>query len=336
MMNPVIKYVIVRFTTYIITLAVALTIVWWMFHLLPGDPLVLFFKSIVVKYGSQSQAYAHAINVYREAFGLDKPLLEQYITFLTELLKGNLGPSLIGFPTPVQELLRRRLPWTIGLLSISTLLAWIMGIILGALVGWKQGTKFDKIVSVLAMGMSQIPFYIFAVLGALFLGYFLNLFPTSGAYSLRVTPGFNLDFIISVIQHGTLPALSIVLTSMFGWVISQRSLIISILGEDYLQFAEAKGLKKSRIFFTYTMRNSLLPQITALGIGLGFIMSGSVIVEAIFNYPGVGRLFSEAYFVLDYNSIMGFFILSIFTVLTANLIVDLLLPLIDPRIRVGG
>ncbi len=249
MMNPVIKYVIVRFTTYIITLAVALTFVWWMFHLLPGDPLVLFFKSIVVKYGSQSQAYAHAINVYREAFGLDKPLLEQYMTFLNELLKGNLGPSLIGFPTPVQELLRRRLPWTIGLLSISTLLAWIMGIILGALVGWKQGTKFDKIVSVLAMGMSQIPFYIFAVLGALFLGYFLNLFPTSGAYSLRVTPGFNLDFIISVIQHGTLPALSIVLTSMFGWVISQRSLIISILGEDYLQFAEAEGTEEVKNLF---------------------------------------------------------------------------------------
>ncbi len=336
MMNPVIKYVVVRFTTYIITLAIAVSFVWWMFHLLPGDPLVLFFKSITLKYGSASQAYRQAINVYREAFGLDKPLLEQYTNFLNELLKGNLGPSLIGFPTPVQELLRRRLPWTIGLLSISTLLAWIMGIILGAFVGWKQGTKFDKIVSVLAMGMSQIPFYIFAVLGALFLGYFLNLFPTSGAYSLRVTPGFNLDFIISVIQHGTLPALSIVLTSMFGWVISQRSLIISILGEDYLQFAEAKGLKRSRIFFTYTMRNSLLPQVTALGIGLGFIMSGSVIVENIFNYPGVGSLFSAAYFVLDYNSIMGFFILSIFTVLTANLVVDLLLPLIDPRIRVGG
>jgi peptide/nickel transport system permease protein len=336
MMNPVIKYVIVRFTTYVITLAVAVTFVWWMFHLLPGDPLVLFFKSMVLKYGAQSQAYAHTINVYKEAFGLDKPLLEQYTIFLTELLKGNLGPSLIGFPTPVQELLRRRLPWTIGLLSISTLLAWIMGIILGALVGWKQGTKFDKIVSVLAMGMSQIPFYIFAVLGALFFGYFLNLFPTSGAYSLRVTPGFNLDFIISVIQHGTLPALSIVLTSMFGWVMSQRSLIISILGEDYLLFAEAKGLRKRRIFFTYTMRNTLLPQITALGIGLGFILSGSVIVENIFNYPGVGSLFSAAYFVLDYNSIMGFFILSIFAVLTANLIVDLLLPLIDPRIKVGG
>jgi peptide/nickel transport system permease protein len=336
MMNPVIKYVIVRFTTYIITLAIAVTIVWWMFHLLPGDPLVLFFKSIILKYGSQSIAYAHAINVYREAFGLDKPLLEQYITFLNELLKGNLGPSLIGFPTPVQELLRRRLPWTIGLLSITTLLAWIMGIVLGALVGWKQGTKFDKVISVLAMGMSQIPFYIVAVLGALFLGYFLGLFPTSGGYSLRVTPGFNFDFIISVIQHGTLPALSIVLTSMFGWVMSQRSLIISILGEDYLQFAEAKGLKKSRIFFTYTMRNSLLPQITALGIGLGFILSGAVIVEHIFNYPGVGQLFSDAYHVLDYNTIMGFFILSIFAVLTANLIVDLLLPLIDPRIRVGG
>jgi len=307
-----------------------------MFHLLPGDPLILFYRSIVLKYGSQSQAYAQIINVYKEAFGLDKPIWEQYVTFISELLKGNLGPSLIGFPTPVQELLRRRIPWTIGLLSISTLLAWIIGIILGAVVGWKQGSKIDRIVSIFAMSMSQIPFYIFAVLGALFLGYFLNLFPTSGAYSLKVTPGFNLDFIISVIQHGTLPALSIVLTSMFGWVMSQRSLIISILGEDYLQFAEAKGLKKRRIFFTYTLRNSLLPQVTALGINLGFIMSGSVIVENIFNYPGVGRFFSEAYQVLDYNSIMGFFILSIFTVLTANLVVDLLLPLIDPRIRVGG
>jgi peptide/nickel transport system permease protein len=290
-----------------------------------------------MKFGVQSTQYSEVIAAYESAFGFDKPLLEQYITFWKELFRGNMGPSLLGFPTPVVELLRRRIPWTIGLLSLSTLIAWVLGILIGALVGWKRGTRFDKIVSVLSIGISQIPYYIVSVLAVLIVGYYLGWLPVSGAFTPGLTINWlNIAFVADVIRHGILPAFSIVLASTFGWVMSQRSLLITILGEDYLTFAEAKGLKKRRIFTTYAMRNSLLPQVTALGISIGFVMSGSIMVEGAFMYPGVGRLFTEAYNILDYNTIMGFFVLSIFTVLTANLLVGLSLPLIDPRVRVGS
>jgi peptide/nickel transport system permease protein len=274
------------------------------------------------------------IDVYRTSFGLDKPLLEQYFNFLSEFfLHGNLGPSLISFPVKVQDLLWSRLPWSIGLLSISTVISWVIGIIIGSFAGWRQGKKIDKILSASAMIFSQIPFYIIAVLSALFLGYFLGWFPYRGAYSPDIKPGLSIEFLLSVIQYGTLPAFSIILTSVLSQILFQRALLITILGEDYLIFAESKGLTKRRMFFSYALRNSLLPQITNLGISLGFVMNGSYIVEYIFNYPGVGKLFADSILVQDYNTIMGCVIMSIFTTLTATLIIDILLPLIDPRLK---
>jgi len=279
-MNPVGKYIAVRILTYLLTLFLAITVVWWLFHLLPGDPILTFLNHMRTAYGAQSATYYESIEVYRSAFGFDKPLCEQYFSFLREFfLHGNLGPSLISFPIKVQQLLWRRLPWSMGLLSISTIIAWVIGIVIVSFAGWGQGKKFDKVISASAIFFSQIPFYIIAVLSALFLGYFLGWFPYRGAYSYNVSPGLNIEFILSVIQHGILPAFSIVLTSALSQILSQRALLVTILGEDYLLFAEAKGLTKHRIFFSYALRNSLLPQITSLGISLGFVMNGSYIVE---------------------------------------------------------
>jgi peptide/nickel transport system permease protein len=333
-MNEVKKYLITRLCIYFLTLFLAITLVWWMFHLLPGDPILLFYKSLVSSHGQDSGEATAMLARFKVEFGFDKPLFEQYVNFLKELLlHGNLGPSLLAFPASVQTLIWERLPWTIGLLSISTMISWILGIILGGLAGWRQGTKFDKAISVLSMTLSQIPSYIVAVLAVLLFAYFLGWFPTRGAYSPMIAPGLNIEFILSIIQYGTLPALSVVVTSTFAWVMAQRSLLITILGEDYLLFAESEGLTRHKIFFSYAMRNSLLPQITALGMNLGLMVSGSVIIENIFSYPGVGTMFSEAYKALDYNTIMGFLILTMFTVLTANLLIDILIPLVDPRVR---
>ncbi len=333
-MNPMRKYIIMRLSTYLLTIFIAVTIVWWLFHLLPGDPIAMFFGYMSTRYQAKSTEYFQMILTYRTAFGLDKPLWEQYISFLKELiLNRNLGPSLICFPVKVQDLIWKRLPWSIGLLSISTIISWVIGIVMGSFAGWSQGKKFDRVISGSAIFFSQVPFYITAVLSALFFGYFLGWFPTSGGYSINVQQGLSLEFLWSVIQHGTLPAFSIVLSSALSQVLSQRALLVTILGEDYLLYAEAKGLTKHRIFFSYALRNSLLPQVTSLGISLGFVMSGSIIVENIFKYPGIGRLFSEAIAVQDYNTIMGCVMISIFTVLTASLITDLLLPLIDPRLK---
>jgi len=336
-MNTTTIYIIKRIAAYLLTLYVAVTFCFLLFRIVPGNPIGTSVQRMMRTYYWRAEQAKAVIDEYRKIFGLEKDLFTQYVNFLKELiLHGNLGPSFIGFPKKVQELIMFRLPWTIGLLGITTVISWILGNLIGAFVGWRQGSKLDKTLSVLALGFSQVPFYITGVLMALIFGYFLAWLPARGAYSPDLTPGPTLEFITSVIKHAILPALSIMISSFFGWIISMRSLLVSILGEDYLIFAEAKGLKKNRIFFTYAMRNCMLPQVTGLAIQLGFIMSGAVLVETIFNYPGVGSLFQAAISNLDYNTTVGCLIITIFAVLTANLILDLLLPLLDPRIKYGG
>jgi peptide/nickel transport system permease protein len=208
-----------------------------------------------------------------------------------------------------------------------------MGNILGALVGWRRDTKLDRAVLTLALGFSQIPFYVLAVILALVFGYILAWLPAYGGHSSTLYPSLTLEFILSAIEHTILPSLSIVITSLFGWVISMRAMLITVLGEDYLLFAQAKGLRKTRIFNRYAFRNALLPQVTGLAMSLGFIFGGALIVEKIFAYPGVGFVFAMALNWMDYNTINACLITTIFTVLTANLLIDLLYPLIDPRIQ---
>jgi peptide/nickel transport system permease protein len=168
------------------------------------------------------------------------------------------------------------------------------------------------------------------------LGYGLRLFPTRGAYTPLRTPELSFSFIADVVQHAILPGLAVVVVSFAGWVISSRSLIISILGEDYLVFAKAKGLRAGRIFRHYALRNALLPQVTGLGMSLGFIVNGAYLVENFFAYPGMGWVFVQAIAALDYNVIQGIVFISITAVLTANLLIDLVLPLVDPRVQLGG
>jgi peptide/nickel transport system permease protein len=285
------------------------------------------YSTIVVQGGE------NIVEKYREMFGLNGNLFTQYIRYTRNLLKGNLGPSLTAFPTPAQNLIITSLPWTIGLLGLSVIISWVIGLLIGTLIGWKREILGSKIVATLAIFFSQVPQYFFALLLVFFLAYILMILPSSGAYDPFLSPGLTLSFVGSIIKHGILPSLSIILTTATGWIISTRALVISILGEDYLIFAEAKGLKPSTILNHYVMRNALLPQITGLAISLGFIMNGAYIVEWIFNYPGIGRLMANAIGILDYNLIQGVVIMSIVTVLTANLIIDLILPLIDPRIR---
>jgi len=184
--------------------------------------------------------------------------------------------------------------------------------------------------------MSQIPYYLVALLLVMVLAYLLGVFPTRWAFSPTITPTLSLEFIVDVLYHATLPALSLILVSAFGLLISTRALTITILGEDYILFAQAKGLKKIKILNRYVLRNVLLPQVTGLAMALGFIVNGFYLIEWIFSYPGIGTLLVQAIPALDYNTIQGIILISIFTVLTANLIIDIIYPLIDPRIRTGG
>jgi len=274
------------------------------------------------------------IDVYKQKFGLDKDLLTQYLNYLRQLfLEFDFGPSFINFPHSAKELIISRLFWSIGLLSISTIIAWVIGLIAGTLVGWKRGSKLDSALFTLALCMSRIPLYLSALLLVLVFAYVLGVFPLKWAYSPTLAPSLNLEFVLDVIHHATLPALSLILVVAFGWLISARAITITILGEDYLLFAQAKGLKKVTILYRYVLRNTLLPQVTGLAMSLGSIVNGFYLIEWIFSYPGIGSLLTLALSALDYNTIQGITLISIFAVLTANLIVDIIYPLVDPRIR---
>lgn len=335
-LKPIYKWIIKRILTYFLTLYIAVTLTFFLFRLVPGNPVEAFIGQIMATRYAEAEQAKRVVEEYKKMFGLDKPLHIQYICFLRELLRGNLGPSLLNFPGTAQEIILQRLPWTIGLLGISTVISWTIGIILGALLAWKREKNYSKVLTVLAFAFSQVPYYLVAIVLVLVFAYILGVLPARGAYSPFVKPGLSLQFIISVIRHGILPALSIVLTSVFGWALSSRYLVISILAEDYLRYAEAKGLKPSRIFKRYILRNALLPQVTGLGLSLGFMIGGQIVLETIFTYPGIGDLFAAAAANLDYNVLCGIMILIIFVTLTANLILDLIYPFIDPRVRYHG
>lgn len=334
MRGKIFYYIIRRVIIYLITLFLSFTVVFFFLRMIPGDPVTRFVRMIEQRY-SFSPMSMEAINAWKASFGLEGDIFTQYRRYLERVfLNFDLGPSFVAFPTPVQDIIAFRLPWTIFLLGLATVISWVIGTIAGAFAGWKRGTKIDSILFSIALAMSQIPYYIAAVLLVLLLSYVFRIFPPRFALSLQVNI-FTLDFIANLLYNSFLPVLSLVLISSFGWLLSARFITISIVGEDYLIFAQAKGLKKIRLLNRYVLRNALLPQATGLAMSLGFIVNGSYLVEWIFQYPGIGGLLQFAINILDYNTIQGIVLMSIFTVLTANLIMDLMYPLIDPRIRVG-
>ncbi len=336
-MHPLLKYVLIRLAVYVVSIWGSFSIAFIFFHMIPGDPIATFVATVQQQYGYQIQDADAMIEAYREMLGLNGSLFEQYVRYLGNvLLRFDFGPSLINFPTPSINHIMRALPWTLGLLGISTILAWTIGFLLGGLVGFRRNNPFAAALTNTALVFSQIPPY-FVALALLFLfAYGLAILPTRGAYSATVRPGFSYEFISSVVRHAFLPAFSVIGVGIAGWLISTRSLVISILGDDYLKFAEAKGLKRSYILGQYVLRNAMLPQVTGLALSLGFIMNGFYLVEIIFNYPGIGTLFLTSIGLLDYNTVQGVVLITIVVVLTATLIIDLILPLVDPRVRLSG
>ena len=283
--------------------------------------------------GQQIPGGDEIVEAYKKMFGLEGDLFTQYVSYLSQVLRGSLGISIAFFPTPVEALIARALPWTIGLLTTTIILSWILGNLFGALIGWSRSSKINMAIASICLVLSRIPYYLLALVLILVFAYYIPLFPVSGAMRMGAVPKLSLDFILDVIRHAFLPSLSIILSSLGGWLISMRSLIINLQGEDFLLFAEAKGLKRNTILMKYAFRNALLPQVTGLALSLGYTVSGSLLVEAIFAYPGVGNLYVTALGLNDYNLIQGMTLIIIFSVLTANLLIDLLYPLIDPRIR---
>jgi peptide/nickel transport system permease protein len=332
--HPFVAYAVRRFFIYLLTMWGALSVAFIFYRLIPGDPILSFMASLEQQYGFQQSASHEIIDHYREVFGLNGNLFQQYVRYFYQMIvTRDLGPSLIDFPTPAQQVIARSLPWTIGLLGLSVAISWFIGIFLGALAAWKRNSPLSQLMTNVALSFAFVPGYFIALMALFIFAYRLAWFPISAAYDPHFDKGFNWDFIRSVIEHGTLPAFSIAFGFVCRDLLSARMLVITTLGEDYLTFAEAKGLKPIAVMLRYALRNVYMPQVTALAIQLGFIFNGAIIIENVFNYPGVGTLLVSAIRILDFNTVQGIISMSIVGVLTANFLVDLILPLLDPRVK---
>lgn len=330
--HPVFWYIFKRLGLYFITITGSFTLAFVFFRLVPGDPIGAYVHSMQQQYSYTVPDAEAVIQQYRELMGLNGTLWEQYVAYLKNVSRLELGPSILAFPTPAQKYILEALPWTIGLLGLSSLIAWTLGFLLGGLVGWRRESRLSALVTDASLVMSQIPPY-FMALGLLFaFAYGLGWLPRRGAFDAAIPRVLSWSFVTSVLRHGILPALSLVVASVCGWMISTRSIVISILGEDYLVLAKAKGLRKGHILRHYVLRNAMLPQVTGLAMSLGFIVNGAFLVEYVFVYPGMGNVFLNAISMLDYNLVQGIMLMSITLVLTGTLLLDLLLPLIDPRV----
>ncbi len=266
-------------------------------------------------------------------YGLSGSPFEQYVAFWGRLLRGDLGPSLSTFPTPVTELIGRALPWTLGLLLSAVIVSWVLGNLFGVLSSYYPKHKTIFAIDMLSQAVRPIPYYVVALVLLVVFSYFIPIFPFSGAYPVGTRPNLSLEFAQTYLWHAALPFLTLVLIGFGGWFLGMKSLTSNIISEDYVVYAETAGIKENKILFHYVSRNALLPQLTGLALSLGTVFSGALIMEVVFGYPGMGMLTVQAVYRNDYSLIMGIAIYSIIGVATCVFIMDLIYPLFDPRVR---
>jgi peptide/nickel transport system permease protein len=324
-------YVLRRLGMYVLTVWLGATIIFAIPRMVPGDPVAGMISRMSQQAGSVAGS-AEMIAAWRTRFGLDAPMPQQYLNYLKNSVTFDLGYSLTQFPARVQDMVADALPWTLGLLLLATLVSWIVGNLIGALIAWRPTPHWLRSLLPLTLTFTSIPYFMLAILLIYVFGFGLRVMPISGGYARDVTQGWTWQFAASVAGHMILPALSIVLASMGFWALGMRGMMVTNEGEDYMILARAKGLSPGRLFLRYAVRNSLLPQVTALGLTLGSIVGGATLVEYLFAYPGVGYLLYQAIVNNDFTLIQGIVFILILTTSTAVLIIDLTYPLIDPRI----
>lgn len=333
--NPTLRYILRRLGLYLITLWGSLSASFLFFRMLPGDPISGIISQLQTR--GQYTSFERSedmVEHYQREFGLHGSLFEQYVRYFQRVLTDfDFGPSVLSYPTPATDLILRALPWTIYLIGVSTIVGWFLGIVLGTIVGWKRRTKWAEWITNGALGLSHLPAYFVALILLIFFAYRFRLLPSNGAYDSSMNPSWSLEFGVSVVRYSVLPILATIVVAIANWMLSTRALVVSILGEDFLTFANAKGVTPRRLLTNYVMRNAWLPQIAALGMALGGVVSGNVLIERLFRYPGVGNLLVDSVIIKDVNTAMAVVTLLIVMVLTFNLIIDLIMPLIDPRVK---
>ncbi|WP_159585371.1 ABC transporter permease [Chelativorans xinjiangense] len=332
-MKDYLTFALKRFLQLLAVVFTGISVAFFVSYLSPISPV----ETIIGRVAGQSAYSPEAIESLRqtltELFGLNVPLHERYFNFLGRFLVGDLGPSLLAFPTPAMKLVMLALPWTVGLLTMSTILTWLIGNILGGLAGYYQNSRLLKAFGVVAIGIQPIPYYIVAFLMVIIFGFLWPVLPISGGFSMNVRPSWSPEFVVSILRHAILPAASLVIVGLGTWFLGMRALVSNIVTEDYVTYAELAGVKRERIVSSYVIRNAIVPQLTALAMALGGIFSGTIITEQVFSYPGLGTLLVRAVNAGDSAVVLAVSCIAVIAVATAIFLIDLLHPLLDPRIK---
>ena len=332
-------YVIRRLGLFVLIAVVAFSLNFLIPHMLPGDPIRERFTTLQGHGGAYKADIEAIVAEYERRFGFDQPLWKQYINYWSDILRGDLGQSASHFPAEVTHLLRITLPWSVGLLMTATVISFSVGTIFGALLSWPAMPRsfrggLTATVPVL-MVAAAIPSFLIGIVLVFFFVIIWQFFPGGRGIAIGVEVGMNWESIISIIDHAFLPAMAMVLASSGLYALTMRGMMVTVMGEDYITLAKAKGLRGPRIFLWYALRSAMLPQATAFALSVGHIVTGSILVETVFAYPGVGSLLFESVKTNDFFVIQGIAVILILTTATALLIMDLLYPWIDPRIKVS-
>ena len=324
------RFVLRRLGFFVVTLWAAVTLNFLIPRLQPGDPAEIMVKKLA---GKDAQLDPAQVKAMRAMLGApDGSLLKQYWDYLGELLHGNFGLSYSYYPFKVTEVIGQAFWWTVILVTVTQVLSFVVGIVLGAYAAWRRNSRLDSVVTLGSTFLGTLqPFWIALLLHYVF-GYSLGWFPTSGGYE-ESTPGFNFPFIQEAVSHSFLPAVALLIVTPIGWILGMRNTMIMNLGEDYIRLARAKGLPDRVVALKYAARNALLPSVTGFALALGGVLGGAILVEQAFDYPGLGRLMGESVQNKDYPLLQTLMLLTTVGVLVANLVADLLYGVLDPRAR---
>jgi peptide/nickel transport system permease protein len=325
-------YVATRIGSFFLIVWLAATINFFLPRLGDIDPISQMLVEQAATGGSLQTGLNDMIDTYNEKFGLNTPLWKQYLNYLGDMSRLDFNYSIANYPQRVTDIIARAMPWTLVLLTTTTLFSWFLGTLLGAFMGWPRAPKFLSFLMPPLLSLSAVPFFLLGLVLIYFLAFRIRLFPLLGGYTAGTFPALTPAFLRDALQHSVLPALSIILVSLGGWALGMRAMMITTRGEDYVTYADAKGLKGRTIFLRYAIRNALLPQATALALVLGQLVSGAVLVEVVFSYPGIGNVLYEGIRAGDFFVVQGIVFILIVSIGLATLILDLIYPLLDPRI----
>ncbi|MET0975848.1 MAG: ABC transporter permease [Leifsonia sp.] len=324
------RFFLRRLFFYAVTFWAAVTINFLIPRIMPGDPV----SALLAK--NQGKISTEAAASLRILFGLDEntTLWQQYLDYWKLLLQGDLGTS-FAYSAPVEQVIQTALPWTIGLVGIATILSFGIGTLIGSGIGWRRGTWADSLLPISTF-FSAVPYFWLALIAIFVFSVTLGWFPASGSYDRSLVPEFSLEFIGSVIYYGILPATTIVIASIAGWILGMRNMMVTVSSEDYVTVAQAKGLSEKAVRMGYAARNAILPQVSSFALSLGFIVGGTLVMEIVFSYQGIGYYLFTAVAAKDYPLMQGIFLFITLAVLAANIVADIAYGILDPRTRQEG